>query len=75
MQVVHPICCGIDGHPKQLTACLRHVGEDGTVYTEWCEFATTYGELLALRQWLARLLSWRAPGCTGNPSTMCGSRR
>jgi transposase len=52
MQVVHPVCCGIDGHAKQLTACLRRAAEDGTVHTEWREFATTYGELLALRQWL-----------------------
>jgi hypothetical protein len=52
MQVVHPICCGIDGHPQQLTACLRRIGEDGTVQTEWREFATIYDELVALRQWL-----------------------
>src|SRR5437870_4190891 len=31
MQVIHPVCCGIDGHPTQLTACLRRVGDDGTI--------------------------------------------
>jgi hypothetical protein len=29
MQVVHPICCGIDVHQAQLTACLRRVDADG----------------------------------------------
>ena len=52
MQVVHPVCCGIDGHPRQLTACLRRVGEDGTIHPEWRDFGTTYDELVALRAWL-----------------------
>ena len=34
MQVLHPICGGIDGHPTQLTACLRCVSDDGHVTTE-----------------------------------------
>jgi transposase len=52
MQVVHPVCCGIDGHAAQLTACLRQVGEDGTVHTAWRDFGTTYEQLLACRTWL-----------------------
>ena len=52
MEVVHPVCCGIDGHAAQLTACLRRVVEAGTVHTDWQEFGTTYDELLALRLWL-----------------------
>ena len=52
MQVVHPVCCGIDGHAAQLTACLRRAGEDGTIHTEWRDFGTTYDQLLALRAWL-----------------------
>lgn len=52
-QVVHPVCCGIDGHPTQLTACLRRAGEDGTIHTAWRDCGTTYDELLALRAWLA----------------------
>jgi hypothetical protein len=42
MQVMHPVCCGIDGHPTQLTACLRRVHDDGQVSTE----------LLAFQAWL-----------------------
>ena len=52
MHVVHPICCGIDGHPAQLTACLRRVQDDGTIHTEWRDFGTTYDQLLACRAWL-----------------------
>jgi transposase len=52
MQVIHPVCCGIDGHAVQLTACLRRVGDDGTIHTAWRDFGTTYDQLLALRAWL-----------------------
>ena len=53
MQVVHPVCCGIDGHAAQLTACLRRVNDAGQISTEWRDFGTTYDQLLALRAWLA----------------------
>jgi Transposase len=52
MQVVHPICCGIDVHQAQLTACLRRVDVDGQVTQEVREFATTYDALLTLSTWL-----------------------
>jgi transposase len=53
MQVVHPICCGIDVHQAQLTACLRRVDTDGQVTTDVREFATTYDALLTLSTWLS----------------------
>jgi hypothetical protein len=52
MQVVHPVCCGIDGHAAQLTACRRRVRDDGTIQTAWRDFGTTYDPLLACRTWL-----------------------
>ena len=52
MQVVHPICCGLDVHQARLTACLRRVDADGQVTTEMREFGTIYAELLALSDWL-----------------------
>jgi len=52
MQVVHPICCGIDVHQAHLTACLRRVAADGQVTNEVREFATTYDALLTLSTWL-----------------------
>jgi transposase len=57
MQVVHPVCCGIDGHPAQLTACLRRVQDDGTLHTAWRDFGTPYEQLVACRTWLTE------PGC------------
>lgn len=52
MQVVHPICCGLDVHQATLTACLRRVNEDGQTTTELRQFGTTYPALLALSDWL-----------------------
>jgi transposase len=52
MQVVHPVCCGIDVHQARLTACLRCVAGDSQVTQEGREFATTYSALLALTEWL-----------------------
>jgi transposase len=52
MQVVHPICCGIDVHQAQLTVCLRRVDADGHVTQEVREFATTYEALFTLSEWL-----------------------
>ena len=52
MQVVHPICCGLDVHQARLTACLRRVDADGQVTTALREFGTIYSELLALSDWL-----------------------
>jgi transposase len=49
MQVIHPVCCGIDVHAAQLTACLRQVSEDGQVTPEVVEYGTTSGALVALR--------------------------
>ncbi len=51
MEIVHPVCCGIDVHAAQLTACRRRVSEDGQITTELVEFAPTYRELLACRSW------------------------
>ena len=49
---MHPICCGIDVHQAQLTACLRRVDTGGQVTQEVREFATTYDALLTLSTWL-----------------------
>jgi hypothetical protein len=51
MPVVPPLCCGIDGHPAQLMACLRRVDADGQVTPEVREFATTDEALRTLSTW------------------------
>jgi hypothetical protein len=40
MQVVHPICGGMAGHPTPLTACLRRVSDAGHVPTALRAFGT-----------------------------------
>lgn len=52
MHVVYPICCGIDVHQARLTACLRQVDAAGQITQDVREFATTYGALLTLLDWL-----------------------
>ena len=45
MQVVHPVCCGIDGHQAVLSACLRRVSAEGQMTLSHREFGTTYRDL------------------------------
>jgi transposase len=52
MQVVHPVCCGLDVHQASLTACLRRMSDDGQITTEVHEFGTMFRDLLALSDWL-----------------------
>jgi hypothetical protein len=52
MQVLSPVCCGIDVHAVQLTACRRWVSDDDPITTELVECGTTYRALLAFRTWL-----------------------
>lgn len=52
MPVVQPICCGIDVHQAQLTACLRRVDADGQVTQEVRACATTDDALLTWGTWL-----------------------
>jgi transposase len=52
MQVVHPVCCGLDVHQASLTACLRRLSDAGQITTEVRAFGTTFRDLLALSDWL-----------------------
>ena len=53
MHVVSPVCCGLDVHQAQRTACLRCVSPEGQMTLERREFGTPYGGLLARSDWLA----------------------
>ena len=44
MHVVSPVCCGLDVHQAQRTACLRCVSPEGQRTLECREFGTPYGE-------------------------------
>jgi transposase len=48
MQIVHPVCCGIDVHAKMLVACLILANGEKKKRT----FSTMTADLLQLRDWL-----------------------
>lgn len=46
MKIVYPVCCGIDVHQAQVTACLRKAAKEGSkVSMEIREFSTTKSSL------------------------------
>lgn len=51
VQVLHPICCGLDVHKDSVTACLIVQTPSGE-RIEQCEFRTFTRDLRALREWL-----------------------
>src|SRR5919197_2607956 len=58
IQVVHPCCCGLDVHKREVQACLLRSTPGGTVRQEQRTFSTMTDDLLALLDWLV------AAGCT-----------
>src|SRR5262249_7572664 len=58
MEVLYPVCCGLDVHKASVTACLRSPGDGPRRRQEVQTFGTTTRELLRLVEWLT------AAGCT-----------
>ena len=52
MEVVHPVCCGLDVHKREVTACLVWRDARGQRQHETRTFDTTTGQILALGDWL-----------------------
>src|SRR5262245_37562397 len=52
VQVLHPICCGLDVHKKLVVACLRVQGADGRARSEVRRFEAMTDALVELRAWL-----------------------
>jgi len=53
MEVLHPVCCGVDVHKDLVVACLRVQQARGRAKVEVRKFGTTTGELLRLHAWLS----------------------
>jgi transposase len=53
VEVMHPVCCGIDVHKSVLVACIRRDLGGGKIQKETRSFATTLPELKLLAAWLA----------------------
>jgi transposase len=54
MQVLHPCCCGMDVHKKQVTACVLVLDTAGDQQVDIREFGTVTRELLRLCDWLRK---------------------
>ena len=54
MEMVHPICCGLDVHQASVVACLRRSHGRGQVSLEHETFGATYQELLRCSDWLTQ---------------------
>jgi len=52
IQIVHPVCCGLDVHKKKISACLITLDGQGHELHEIREFGTFTADLLEMRKWL-----------------------
>ena len=52
IQVVHPVCCGLDVHKKKISACLITLDEHGQEQYDIKEFGTFTNDLLGMKEWL-----------------------
>jgi len=52
IQVVHPVCCGLDVHKKKISACLITLDEHGQEQYDIEEFGTFTNDLLNMKEWL-----------------------
>lgn len=58
MQILYPLCAGLDVHKDSLTACVRRQMANGEADTQVRTFRTTTEQLLDLSAWLS------TEGCT-----------
>ena len=52
VNVVNPICCGLDVHKESITACILLIRQDGREYLIIKEFSAFTDDLIRLRDWL-----------------------
>jgi transposase len=52
IEIMHPICCGLDVHKEGISACLISVDSDGKDQVEIREFSAFTKGLIELRNWL-----------------------
>jgi transposase len=52
IQIVHPICCGLDVHKDKISACLITEDENGAQQHEIKEFSTFTKDLQKMKKWL-----------------------
>jgi len=52
IQIVHPVCCGLDVHKKKISACLITIDDNGEEEYDIKEFGTFTNDLLEMKKWL-----------------------
>ncbi|MBF0201127.1 MAG: transposase [Desulfamplus sp.] len=52
IQIIHPVCCGLDVHKDKISACLLTVGKNGEEIHELREFNTFTESLYEMKKWL-----------------------
>jgi transposase len=52
IEIVHPICCGLDVHKKSITACIIFPDKNGSEQYATKQFGTFTDDLQRLRSWL-----------------------
>ena len=52
IEIVHPICCGLDIHKKKISACIIYSEKGKADHCEIMEFGTFTDDLQRLRSWL-----------------------
>lgn len=52
IQIIHPVCCGLDVHKKKISACLLTIDENGKEQYEIKEFGTFTNDLKKMKKWL-----------------------
>ncbi|SLM30912.1 transposase (fragment) [Desulfamplus magnetovallimortis] len=52
IQIIHPVCCGLDVHKDKISACLLTVGRNGEEIHELREFNTFTESLYEMKKWL-----------------------
>jgi len=71
IQVVHPVCCGLDVHKKKISACLITIDTHGQEQYEIEEFGTFTNDLLEMKKWLTNnncpIIAMESPGVYWRP--------
>jgi len=52
IQIIHPVCCGLDVHKDKISACLITLDDNGKEQYEIKEFSTFTKDLLKMKNWL-----------------------
>ncbi len=54
IQIIHPVCCGLDVHKDKISACLITLDDNGKEKYEIKEFSTFSKDLLKMKKWLIK---------------------